>query len=170
LAQVYYAAEVETWLQRFKYPGSGLLGLDPAPLAIVRDWILAAWDRLAPGLEPPLAVLPIPSPASRVRARGFAPAAWLARAVARQASVTLLANAIAPTRLTARQAGLSRTARRLNVAGAFRATGSLAVYSCVVLVDDVVTTGATLREAARVLRAAGVPRVVAAAAARTPSR
>lgn len=155
-------------MRRFKYPAPGLLGLDPAPPAVARGWILAAWERTEPWRAAPIAVVPIPSPPARVRERGFAPAAWLARAAARRARVPLLPRGLELVRATARQTELSRAARRRNVAGALRASRRFDAYACVVLVDDVVTTGATFREAARALRAAGAPRVIAAAAARTP--
>ena len=67
---------------------------------------------------------------------------------------------------TPSQTGLDAAARRRNVLGAMRARHS--APERVWLVDDVITTGATLREAARALRAAGARRVVALAAARTP--
>jgi predicted amidophosphoribosyltransferase len=74
---------------------------------------------------------------------------------------------LARLRDTPSQTGLSRRARRRNVRGAFRALGPAPAR--VWLVDDVVTTGATLWEAARVLRRAGAREVVALCAARTPA-
>ena len=67
---------------------------------------------------------------------------------------------------TPSQTGLNRRARQRNVAGAFRCNGRVA--RVVWLVDDVVTTGATLSECARVLRRSGARRVVGLCAARTP--
>ncbi len=67
---------------------------------------------------------------------------------------------------TPSQTGLDRRERRRNVAGAFRCRRRVA--RVVWLVDDVVTTGATLSECARVLRRSGARRVVGLCAARTP--
>jgi predicted amidophosphoribosyltransferase len=65
------------------------------------------------------------------------------------------------TRATQPQSGLdSREDRRRNVAGAFRVRRPLAGYRRVAIVDDVLTTGATTRELARTLRAAGIDQIV----------
>ena len=67
------------------------------------------------------------------------------------------------------QTGLDARARRRNVDGCFAVARGARVPETVWLVDDVVTTGATLGEAARVLRAAGARRVAAVCLARTPA-
>ncbi|HEX5066782.1 MAG TPA: ComF family protein, partial [Myxococcota bacterium] len=80
-----------------------------------------------------------------------------------------LAFALTRVRDTPSQTGLGRAGRRANVRGAFRVSARSDLPACVWLVDDVVTTGATLEECARVLRAAGAQRVLALCAARTPA-
>lgn len=150
-------------LRRFKYPAPGLAGLDPAADAVVREWILAAAARV-PGT--PDAILPVPLHPARLRARGFHPAGLLAAWVARAGYGPLRRGALARTRDTPSQTGLSRAARRRNVAGAFEARQALPPH--VWLVDDVVTTGATLCEAARAARRAGARRVISVCALRTP--
>ena len=103
----------------------------------------------------------------RLRGRGFNPAAVAARHAARALSLELRSTALQRVRDTPSQTGLGRRERRRNVRGAFRARG--AVPERIWLVDDVVTTGATLEEAARALRRAGARQVVALCVARTPA-
>lgn len=164
VAGVDFAGPVEDWVHRFKYPAPGLRGLDPAPAALLGLWLRAAAER-APG-PPPERVVPVPLHARRLRSRGFNPAGVLARGLARELSVRFDPTALRRIRDTESQTGLSRRARRRNVRGAFRARGRPA--DRIWLVDDVVTTGATLAEAARSLRRAGVRAVVGVCAARTP--
>jgi len=160
-------AEVETWLHRFKYPAGGLRGLDPGPGAVVRGLACeAARETRRALLVPARRVVPVPLHPRRLAARGFNPAAVLARTVARELGLPWSPRALARLRDTPSQTGLGRGARRRNVAGAFRATEPVA--GRVILVDDVVTTGATAAAAARALRRAGARAVVLVTAARTP--
>ena len=152
------------WIHAFKYPPRGLRGLAPGPLALAAE-LAARSARRAPDAAPDL-VVPVPLHPRRLRARGFNPALVVARAVARTAAAPLAATALERVRDTPSQTGLSAAERRRNVRGALRARR--AVPARVWLVDDVITTGATLREAARALRAAGARTVVAVCAARTP--
>ena len=79
----------------------------------------------------------------------------------------LAATALRRVRDTGSQTGRGRAERRRNVRGAFAANGR--APERIWLVDDVVTTGATLEEAARALRRAGARVVIALCAARTPA-
>jgi ComF family protein len=164
VAAAEFEAPVEGWIRRFKYPRLGLGGLDPAAAALARALALEAAAR-APG-PPPDLVVPVPLHPRRLRQRGFNPAGELARAIAAAARVRLAPCALARLRDTPSQTGLERAARRRNVRGAFRARGT--VPRRIWLVDDVVTTGSTLAEAAQALRRAGARRVVGVCAARTP--
>ena len=165
LAEVWFEGDVADWIHRFKYPASGIAGLDAGPREVVRAWVRAAALRMP---QPtPDAVVPIPLHRSALRRRGFNPANELARCVAAAASAPLHSTRLARLRATASQTGLDRRERRRNVRGAFAVRGEVAGH--VWLVDDVVTTGATLGEAARALRRAGARRVSAVCAARTPA-
>ena len=164
VAPVWLEAPVSDWIHAFKYPPRGLRGLAPGPIAAVAELGARAALR-APG-DPPGLVVPVPLHARRLRARGFNPALSVARAVGRAIGAPVAPTALERRLDTPSQTGLDAAARRRNVHGAMRARR--AVPGRVWVVDDVITTGATLREAARALRAAGARRVVAVAAARTP--
>ena len=99
----------------------------------------------------------IPPDGDRSLKRGHQPARALADALGEQWALPV-ASLLVRVRPVARQTGLSRTERRRNVRGAFRAARA-AVPACIVLVDDVYTTGATADAAAKALRRAGAVRV-----------
>ncbi|MFT4194556.1 ComF family protein [Ottowia sp.] len=132
---------------------------------------LAAMLAAAPGVAQALAeadlVLPVPLSAERLSERGYNPAQLLAQALApgRMRTGLLLRPRHAPP-----QHGLPRAERLKNVRGAYAVDPPKAPLlhgRRVALVDDVMTTGASLREAARALRDAGVAHVTALAFART---
>jgi ComF family protein len=113
------------------------------------------------------AVVPVPLHRARLRERGYNQAALLARGLARAARLVLVPDAIARRHPTPPQADLDAVARRANVRGAFVASPRMA-GAAVVLVDDVLTTGATADACARALRAAGARRVSVLTVGRTP--
>lgn len=111
-------------------------------------------------------IIPVPLHPSRVVERGFNQAHEIARALSQSTAVPLLASGVRRLRPTPAQAGLAPKARARNVRGAFRC--ELALHGrTVALVDDVMTTGATLDELARVLKRAGAARVTNCVVART---
>lgn len=126
---------------------------------------------LAPALQaaveavggPAVVVVPVPTSRAAFRRRGYRVVELVARRAGLRATPLLR-----QARATADQRGLARDERRRNVAGSLRATDAAGLR--VVIVDDVVTTGATLREAARALRAAGAEVVGAAVVAATPAK
>jgi ComF family protein len=124
-------------------------------------WLARAMAAL---IEGPVDVVTfVPTTPRRRRQRGFDQAQLLAEAVARELRV--------PTRrLLVRSAGAPQT----GADAATRRTAHIAVHArsvngTVLLVDDVITTGATISASARALRAAGAQHVVALVAARTPA-
>jgi len=115
------------------------------------------------------AVAAVPLESARLRSRGYNQAELLARFVARRLGLPLLpARAFRRVRPTATQAGLTRPQRRENVRGAFEAQSAAVKDRTILLIDDVMTTGATLDSCAAALRDAGATRVLALSVARTP--
>lgn len=107
-------------------------------------------------------VAPVPLHRSRFFSRRFNQSAELARHIARASDVPLAVDLLERVRATPPQVGLSGSARRRNVAGAFRlgkAARDLVQGRVVVIVDDVVTTGATVDACCRAVKAAGAREV-----------
>jgi predicted amidophosphoribosyltransferase len=117
-----------------------------------------------------LVLVPIPSAARTVRRRGFDATRAMARLAARRLCGQYLIStrsALGQARPVADQAGLGAQARQQNLAGAFRVRRPIETGTVVVLVDDLVTTGSSLTEAARVLKEARIPVLGAATVAAT---
>jgi ComF family protein len=112
------------------------------------------------------AVVPIPSTRRRNRERGYDPAGLIGEELARRLSLPLLP-VLRRVRETPPQSSLAAAERRSNVAGAFRGLAAASGRSLLV-VDDVLTTGATVFAASQALRSAGARRVAVAVLARTP--
>jgi ComF family protein len=110
-------------------------------------------------------VAPVPSDPQRVRERGLAPAAWLARSLGSSLGLGVEGNALRRLPDRPPQRGLDGSARRHNAARAFALGPRPVAGYTLVLVDDVVTTGATLAACSRLLRSAGAARVVCAVVA-----
>jgi ComF family protein len=111
-------------------------------------------------------VVPVPLSAARFRRRGHNQADEIARVVATIAGIERDARALVRRRGSDPQSTLSRAARKRGPRGAFAARRPHVAGRCVLLVDDVVTTGSTASSCARALLRAGAVRVVLAAACR----
>ncbi len=122
----------------------------------------------------PDALVPLPLHRTRLRSRGYDQALELARPLAKQFDIPLRIDLLQRDRDTSPQSRLNAAARRKNLRGAFAVNISVAMRSSsalpahVVLIDDVMTTGATLHAAADALLRAGVARVDAWVCARVP--
>ncbi|WEN15779.1 ComF family protein [Rhodanobacter sp. AS-Z3] len=128
------------------------------------------WQRERPPLNLPQLLLTVPLHRSRLRRRGYNQALELARPLARSLGLPLRHDALLRRRSTTAQTELDAIARRRNVHGAFVLREGVALPAHVAILDDVMTTGATLAECARVLRRGGVQRIDVWALARAPSR
>lgn len=111
-------------------------------------------------------VVPVPLSRERLRERGYNQAAEIARHVARERRARLELTVVVRERNTRAQADLPWSDRARNVRGAFRCERSLD-GAAIAVVDDVMTTGATLDELAATLKRAGAARVVNWVVART---
>ncbi len=123
----------------------------------------------ADALEGADALIPVPLHPSRLRARRFNQSLLLAKSISRVTEVPVDAHALARTRRTPTQGGLTAKSRARNVAGAFTvrdAAGEGLNGRNLVLVDDVFTTGATLNACVRALKRAGAANVNAITLAR----
>lgn len=127
------------------------------------------WQHESMPLPKPDLLLPVPLHRARLRQRGYNQALELAKPLARQLGVPLHRNVLLRNRGTTAQTELDAVARRRNVRGAFALRQGIALPAHVAILDDVMTTGATLAECARMLKRAGVPRVDVWALARAPS-
>jgi ComF family protein len=129
-------------------------------------WIARAAADVLPDLE---GVVPVPLHRWRLLRRRYNQAAEIARPLARQARLAYLPDALARARPTPSQGGKSGAGRRRNVAGAFRVAPSWRSRiegRRLLLIDDVLTTGATVEGCARALKRAGAARVDVAVIAR----
>ncbi len=106
-------------------------------------------------------VAPVPLFPLREKERGFNQSLYIARGFFPDSSHKIYRSLLTRIRRTATQTELTRQARKENVAQAFSVSGRIEIREkTVVLIDDVITTGATLNECARTLKAAGAGRVI----------
>lgn len=107
-------------------------------------------------------ILPVPLHRTRLWRRRFNQAATLAHIVARETGLPLAATALARIRPTRQQVGLTRHQRAQNLQGAFHVPAAMAAHIAgrrILLIDDVLTTGATVNAASRALLRAGASAV-----------
>lgn len=154
-----YARPLDRLLPRFKFHGDLAAG---RLLSQLLADACADWAR-------PDALVPIALHRARLRQRGYDQALELARPLARRHGIVLCPQLLVRHRATAPQSVQSDAdTRRRNLRDAFAVPADAALPAHVALVDDVMTTGATLHAAAKALRRAGVARVDAWVCARVP--
>lgn len=157
LALGIYEESLRRAIQRFKYEGA--IALD-RPLANLLAGIVEGGNVPSPDL-----LVPVPLHGTRLRERTYNQALLLARSLGRCCRLPVLSRLLVRHRPTPPQQGLRAEARRQNLKGAFGLKGKLNGER-VLLVDDVVTTGATVRECSRVLLEGGAGEVAVAVLAR----
>jgi len=153
-----YAGAVRIAVQRLKYSQERHIA---TPLATLLLECLASRPLAADG------ILAVPLDAGRGRERGYNQAALLAAPVAHTLALPVLSEVLGRTRPTRPQVGLGARERRANVRGAFACLDPAAVAGRrLLVVDDVMTTGATLEACAEALCAAGAAQVYGLVVAR----
>jgi ComF family protein len=153
-----YAFPVDRLIQAFKYQGR---------LALAEWCAEAILQRIGPYESRVDAIVALPLAVDRQRERGYNQAAEIARIVAIHGGHALVTRGVRRIRATPPQADLPWKARAKNVRGAFACDAAVTGMR-VAVVDDVMTTGATLHEFAKTLKAAGAAHVENWVVARTP--
>jgi ComF family protein len=152
-----YQGELRNALLRLKFGG------EIAMSSLLGDCLF----KIAAALPQPDALVAVPQHPVHLRRRGFNQAHEIAKALHRRACVPLRADLLRRTAPHIPQTGLSAAARRRNTRQMFEAASQvkgLALW----LVDDVMTTGVTLRAAARALHDGGARKTLVLVVARTP--
>lgn len=146
----HYAAPIDQLIVRLKFGAklhlARLLG------ELMADHLAQRADTL------PEMIIPVPLHRSRLRERGYNQALELARPIAKRLAIPIDYRSCARLRPTSAQSLLPAAARRGNVKGAFGVVRPLGARH-IALIDDVMTTGHTLQELARVLCKSGVARI-----------
>ena len=155
-----YGHPIDLLLTRFKFGGNLAAG------RILAQMWLDAYDGVQVGI--PDAIVPVPLHRSRLRERGFNQALELARLLSASLGVSMRNDLLVRIRATSAQSDLDAAARHRNLRGAFEVKNVSSLPTHVAIVDDVMTTSATVQECARVLRKSGIQRVDVWAIARAP--
>jgi len=160
-APLAFAGAARALVHGLKYHGAA--GLADAMAAPIVAGLPARW------LGPGMALVPVPQHAARRRKRGFNQAERLAGAIAERTGLAV-ADCLARTGSRASQVGRRRSQRVAGISGRVALKPGHRAPAGALLVDDVITTGATLAACGRALRQAGCGEVRALAYARTPGR
>jgi ComF family protein len=156
-----YEGAILKGIHRLKYGSKGFLADALGPL-------LSQFATERIDGSPSVLIMPVPLHPKRLRERGFNQSLLLARHVSGCLHIDLDFLSLRRVRYTPPQASLAKKERLQNVQGAFELKNSDAVKGrSILLVDDVVTTGNTLNECARILRKAGAEKVFGLSLART---
>jgi ComF family protein len=116
-------------------------------------------------IPPADGILPVPLTIKGLRERGFNQSFLISRIISRETKVPLIMDILLKKKETPPQIGLSAKERRANLKNAFEVRGDVKGFR-ILLVDDVITTGATITECSKELLKAGAKEVIAIALAR----
>jgi ComF family protein len=152
-AVAHYSGAMRTLIHQFKYADRH------DARALFGRWLAEAGHTLIVGID---IVVPVPLSRLRLLSRRFNQAAILAQELSRRTGLAVDLHSLQRARFTKTQVGLTHDQRRRNLAGAFRVRQSRRAAlegRHVLLIDDVITTGATVEACARALKRAGAARV-----------
>lgn len=159
----YNSPVVKKMIADFKY--IGITGLSSICGELIYQRVKEACPS-AGGLNDSFVVVPVPLNHFKLNRRGFNQAELLARYLSKRLGIPG-GQALKRVKNTQNQVGLLREARLLNLSGAFECVDQELIFGKnIILVDDVLTTGATLSECAKILRAAGAKKIIGAVVAR----
>lgn len=158
VAALLYEYPVDRMVQAFKFRRNLACGR-----VLAEELVLTVRQS---GTVLPEAIIPVPLHFTRRFQRGFNQSEFLARQLGKRLRIPVIVDALRRCRRTSAQSGLDRKARRQNIRGAF-SCGEIR-HGKVALVDDVLTTGTTLTECARVVKQAGASEVTVWVTARVP--
>ncbi len=116
---------------------------------------LLAKEIVEQGIELPQAVTPVPMHVKHLRSRGYNHSNLIARHLSRILDITYIENIATKTKATSTQAGLSLKKRKTNLKNSFKVIRNID-FKHIAIIDDVMTTGATAEEIAKILKKNGV--------------
>ncbi|KPU44729.1 amidophosphoribosyltransferase [Oxobacter pfennigii] len=147
-------------LHRFKYDGEDYMS-HPIGLFMAEKLKSKSWDVDI--------IIPVPLHSDKLKERGYNQSYLLAEVVGRECDIDVLNGGLIRNRYTKSQFNLSKTERRNNIKGAFEIGSAKKIKgSNILLIDDIMTTGATLNECSSVLKSFGARKIYCLTAA-TPS-
>ena len=155
-----YVAPFDAWITRLKYGGQHGLA------RFLSHWL--AWETQKAALGKIDLLIPVPTSAAKLRARGYNQATLLAHGVGKLLDIEVHCGLLGKNRDTVAQADLNRQARQTNLQGAYQCTQRISGSLRIALVDDVITTGATLACCEEALRKAGAQSICFLAVCRAP--
>lgn len=163
-ATMYHTDAIKTLIYKVKFDGMRSAAAPLGDLLIAYAVSAFRADDFSSGV-----VIPIPLSKKRERLRGYNQAALIGKHFAERVGLRLLNDVLVRTRNTSPQSEtVSAIDRQKNIVGCFAAIRPAPPR--VIVVDDIITTGATMREAVLALRAAGAEKIIALAVARAPLR
>jgi ComF family protein len=154
-----YTEHTQSLIRNIKYSGKRALAADLAGYASGLSSLSCRFDM----------IIPVPLHWTRLRKRGYNQAEWFAKGVSSITKIPVTRNAVCRVRSTGTQTKLDKSERSENIRNAFalrKQAESLIAGKRVLLVDDVITTGATITECANVILSAGCESVTVMSIAR----